>query len=102
MIKLTGAIPSKNVCMVYLHLFFFRFSISLHEPSGFCLINIGVMYSPVSCSHFVITPFTKSFWISKFIADLSSFEKQGIWGSGFLLGHPKIPVSNPTPFVLSL
>ena len=47
---------------------------SLHEPSGFCLINIGEMYSPVSCSDFVITPFAKSFWISKFIAESSSFE----------------------------
>ena len=53
---------------------FFIFNMSLHEPSGFCLINIGEMYSPVSCSDFVITPFAKSFWISRFIAESSSFE----------------------------
>ena len=53
---------------------FFRFSIHLHEPSGFCLINIDEMYLPVSCSHCVITPFGKSFWISNFMADSSSFE----------------------------
>ena len=46
----------------------------LHEPSDLCLINIGEMYSPVSCSQFVITPFPKIFWISKSIADSSSFE----------------------------
>ena len=47
--------------MAYLHFKFFRFSMSLHEPSDFCLINIGKMYSPVSCSHFFITPFAKTF-----------------------------------------
>ena len=39
----------------------FRFGMSLHEPSGFCLMNIGEMYSPVSS-----------------IADSSSFENLGI------------------------
>ena len=53
---------------------FFRFSMSLHKPSGFCLISTGEMSSPVSCSHFVITHFAKSFCISKSIADSSSFE----------------------------
>ena len=57
---------------------FFRFSMSLHEPSGFSLINIGEMYSPVSCSHFVITHLAKSFGISKSIADSSSFENSVI------------------------
>ena len=47
---------------------------SLHEPSGFCLKNIGEMYSSVSGSHFAITSFAQSFWISKSIADSSSFE----------------------------
>ena len=47
---------------------------SLHEPSGFCFINIGEVYSPVSCSHFVITPFAKSFWITKSVADSTCFE----------------------------
>ena len=57
---------------------FFRFRMSLHEPSGFYLINIGEMYSPVSCSHFVITHLAKSFGISKSIADSSSFENSVI------------------------
>ena len=62
-------------CMYGLSSFsFFRFSMSLHEPSGFCLTNIGEMYLPVSCAHFVITPFAKSFWLSKSIADSPSFE----------------------------
>ena len=52
----------------------FRFSMSLYEPSGFCVINISEMCSPVSCSHFDITPFAKSFWISNFMADSYSFE----------------------------
>ena len=56
---------------------FFRFSMSLHEPSDFCLVNICDMYSPVSCTHFVITPIAESFWISKFRTDFS-FEKLGI------------------------
>ena len=73
---------------------------TLHEPSGFCLINIGEMYSPVSCSHFVITHLAKSFWISKSIADSSSFENSVIYV--LLVGHPKIQVSNPTLFVVSL
>ena len=47
---------------------------SLHKPSGFCLKNIGEMYSPVSCSHFDTTHFAKSFWISEFMTGLSYFE----------------------------
>ena len=47
----------------------------MHETSGFYLINISEMYSPVSCLYFVLRPFAKSFWISKSIAGLSSFEK---------------------------
>lgn len=53
---------------------FLRFNMSLHEPSSFCLIDIGEMYAPVSCSLFIIIPFAESFWISKSIADSSSFE----------------------------
>ena len=73
---------------------------SPHEPSGFYLKNIGEMYSPVSCSHFVITHLAKSFWISKSIADSSSFENSVIYV--LLVGHPKVQVSNPTLFVVSL
>ena len=73
---------------------------SPHGPSGFYLINIGEMYSPVSCSHFVIIHLAKSFWISKSIADSSSFENSVIYV--LLMGHPKIQVSNPTLFVVSL
>ena len=51
---------------------------SLHKPSGFCLKNIGEMYSPVSCSHFDTTHFAKSFWISEFMTGLSYFENCGI------------------------
>ena len=53
---------------------FFKFSMSLYELPGVWLINIGEIYSPVSCSHFVITPFAKSFWISKSIAHSTTFE----------------------------
>ena len=81
---------------------FFRFSMSLHEPSGFCPINIGEMYSPVSCSQFITTPFAKSFWISKSIAH-SFFVKIELYRSYVLLvGHPKIQVSNPALSVVSL
>ena len=69
---------------------------SPHGPSGFCLINIGEMYSPVSCSHFVITHLAKSFWISKSMADSSSFENSVILVLVLLVGHPKIRVSNLT------
>ena len=67
---------------------FFRFRMRLHEPSGFCLINIGEMYSPVSCSHFVITHLAKSFWITKSIADSSSFENSVMQVLVLLVGHP--------------
>ena len=78
---------------------FFRFSMSMYEPSGFCLINICEMHSPVSCSHFVITSFGKSFWISKSIAD-SPFEEYRSYV--LLVGHPKVQVSNSTLFAVSL
>ena len=69
---------------------------SPHGPSGFYLINIGEMYSPVSCSHFVIIHLAKSFWISKSIADSSSFENSVILVLVLLVGHPKVRVSNLT------
>ena len=74
MIKLTGVFPFLK-CMSGISSFrFFRFSMSLHVPSDFCLINIGEIYSLVSYSHFAMTPFAISFWIFKFIADSPSFE----------------------------
>lgn len=45
--------------MVYLHLYSLRFRISLPELSGFCLMLIGGIYSPDSCSLFVMTPFAE-------------------------------------------
>ena len=38
------------------------------------------MYSLVSYSHFVITPFAKSFWISKFMADSGAHLAGGVQG----------------------
>ena len=73
-IKLTGVFPFWKVCIALSSFRFFRFNMSLREPSGFRLINIDEMYSPVWCSHFFITTFAKSFWISKFMADSSSFQ----------------------------
>ena len=62
---------------------------SMHETSGFCLINISEMYSPVSCLYFVLRLFAKSFWISKSIAGLSSFKSEECRSYVLLVGHPK-------------
>ena len=78
---------------------FFRFSMSLHEPSGFCLINIAEICSPVLCSHFVITPFAKR--ISK-LWQTRLLKLEECRSYVFLLGQPKFPVPNPTLFVVSL
>ena len=74
MIKLTGVFSILKCTYGISSFRFSRFSMSLHEPSGFYLINIGELYSSVSLSHFVITPFAKKLWIFKSIAESFSFE----------------------------
>ena len=72
---------------------------SLHKPSRFCLINIGEMYSPVSCSHFDTTHFAKSFWISEFMAG-SSYLKIEQYRSYFFSGElPKNSSFTPSTVV---